>query len=89
MAVKKQHTHGRTRRRRAGHRKIKPIALIKCPKCNSDARPHYACGNCGFYDGQKIIDVAAKLEKKQKKKQKELKKEEKQKTVENKDSNKK
>lgn len=69
MAVpKKRQTRGRTRRRRAGHRKPRPISLIACPKCKQMIKPHHMCGNCGYYNSKKIIDVTAKLEKKEKKK---------------------
>ncbi len=75
MAVpKKRQTSGRTRRRRAGHRKPKTISSAVCPKCGEAILPHHMCSNCGHYNKRKIVDVTAKLEKKEKKiKEKELK----------------
>jgi large subunit ribosomal protein L32 len=78
MAVKHRHTHGRTARRRGGQMKAKKATIVKCSKCGSNTVAHHMCNNCGHYDGKKIVDVTAKLEKKQKKlKEKELKEAEK------------
>lgn len=75
MAVpKKRQTRGRTKRRRAGHRKPSKLSLIKCPKCHEFTHPHKMCINCGYYNGKQIVDVTARLKKKEKKmKEKELK----------------
>jgi len=32
--------------------------------------PHHICAYCGFYDGKEVIDVMAKLTKKEKKRRK-------------------
>ena len=70
----KHHTHGKTARRRS-HLALKKSNLIACPKCKAAVRPHQYCANCGFYKGKEVIDVLARLSKKEKRtRQKELKK---------------
>ena len=74
MAVPKQkHTKSRRDKRR-GNVYLKVPVLIKCPKCGKPVLPHTVCSYCGYYKGREIIDVLAKLEKKEKKKrEKEMK----------------
>ena len=80
MAVPKQrHTKGRRNRRRM-HIFLTEPSLSKCPKCNEAVSPHTVCFNCGYYKGEKIIDVLKKLDKKQRKlKEKEIASQEKEK----------
>ena len=57
---------------------IKTPSLTKCPKCGKFVLPHTICWNCGFYKGKEVINVLAKLEKKEKKqREKEIKTQEK------------
>ena len=50
----------------------------KCPKCGKPVLPHVVCKNCGTYKGVQVIDVLAKLSKKEKKqREKEIKAQEK------------
>ncbi len=81
-APKQRHTKSRRNKRRS-HLALKSENFSLCPKCKSPVVPHHICQNCGFYNGREVIDVLAKLEKKeQKQKQKEIaqvEKEEKQK----------
>lgn len=74
MAVPKQrHTKSKRNRRRM-HLFIKPTALSVCEKCKKPVRPHTICLNCGSYKGKEIVNVFAKLTKKEQKiKQKEIK----------------
>jgi len=68
MPVPKQrHTKSRRDRRRS-HHALKQKASSVCPKCGEPILPHTICSNCGFYSGKEIIDVMAKLNKKEKKK---------------------
>ena len=70
---KKRHTRGSVNQRRM-HIFVKAPSLTKCPKCGKPVLPHAVCGNCGFYKGREVIDVLAKLSKKEKKqREKEMK----------------
>jgi len=73
MAVPKQrHTKSRRDRRRSHHALKKQNSSI-CPKCNEPILSHSVCSNCGVYANKEIIDVMAKLNKKEKKlKEKEM-----------------
>lgn len=52
---------------------MKKKSLSACPKCGDVILPHHYCANCGYYKNREVVDVMAKLEKKQKKqKEKEL-----------------
>ena len=73
MAVPKQrHTKSRRNKRRS-HHALKKQAVFYCSKCKATVKPHYLCHNCGTYDGKEVVDVMAKLTKKErKKKEKEI-----------------
>jgi len=67
MALPKvRQTRSRTNKRRA-HHALKKAAVAVCPKCKEAVTPHLACKNCGFYNGREVVDVFAKLDKKEKK----------------------
>lgn len=74
--------HTRSRRNKGrSHMALKKIQLVNCRKCHKPNLPHQICLNCGFYNDREIIDVLAKLTKKErKKKEKELKAEKEEKT---------
>lgn len=44
--------------------------LAICAKCGKAVLPHHICAYCGFYDGKEVIDIMAKLTKKEKKRRK-------------------
>lgn len=72
MVVRMRHTRSATRQRRS-HHALDPGAHSRCSHCGKELRPHTVCGNCGYYKGRQVIDVLAKLDKKErKKKEKEL-----------------
>jgi len=73
MPVPKQrHTKSRRNKRRSHHALKKKLFSV-CPKCGSPVLPHQICRNCGSYAGREVIDVLAKLTKKErKKKEKEM-----------------
>lgn len=55
------------------HHALVPLNFSKCGHCGQEILPHIICQNCGYYDGRQVIDVLAKLDKKErKKKEKEL-----------------
>ena len=78
MAVPKQrHTKSRRNKRRS-HLSLREPNLVKCSKCGKDIPPHTLCWNCGCYNGKEVVDVLAKLEKKERKhREKEMKTQEK------------
>jgi large subunit ribosomal protein L32 len=47
---------------------LRPLNLIACQNCGMPIVPHRVCRNCGFYKGREVIDVLAKLDKKERKK---------------------
>jgi len=73
MAVpKKRHTKSRRNKRRS-HLALKKVAFSLCPKCKEPILPHHFCPFCGTYKGREVVDVLAKLTKKErKKKEKEM-----------------
>lgn len=67
MVVRMRSTRSHTGNRRA-HHALKAAQFVACPKCGSKNLPHTVCLNCGTYKGKVIIDVLAKLDKKERKK---------------------
>jgi len=77
MAVPKKRTTSSKRNMRRSHHGREQVQLASCPKCSQPVRPHRVCENCGSYQGREVIDVMAKLDKKERKaKQKELEQQE-------------
>ncbi len=67
MVVRMRHTSSATGQRRSHHAlKSPPFSL--CSHCKKEIRPHTVCPNCGYFKGRQVIDVLAKLNKKEKKK---------------------
>jgi large subunit ribosomal protein L32 len=46
----------KTRSRRAANWKLAPVTTVECPQCHEPKRPHFACANCGMYDGRQVIE---------------------------------
>jgi large subunit ribosomal protein L32 len=69
---KKRHTSG-SRNQRRMHLKARTFSVTLCKKCGKDVMPHTVCANCGYYKDSMILDVMAKLTRKEKKqKEKEI-----------------
>jgi len=67
-----RHTKGHRNNRRQ-HLKLAHVGVTACTKCKAAVMPHTLCANCGTYRGRQMIDVLAKLTKKERKlKEKEL-----------------
>lgn len=67
MAVPKQrHTKSRRNKRRS-HHALDKQRFSNCPKCGSPILSHRVCQNCGSYKDREVIDVMAKLTKKERK----------------------
>jgi len=66
MPPTQRHTSSRRDRRRS-QLKLAAPALAACPKCKAPALSHRACLNCGTYRGRMVIDVLAKLTKRERK----------------------
>lgn len=73
MAVPKWHRSKSRQRQRRMHIFLKQKQLVVCKKCGREVLPHTLCENCGTYRGHALIDVLAKLTRRERKqKQKEL-----------------
>lgn len=70
------------------HHALKLRALAKCSHCQTEVYPHTICANCGYYKGKQVIDVLARLDKKERrKKEKELQQHEKESSAQSKTLN--
>ncbi len=66
MVVRMRHTKSHTKNRRSHHALV-ATSFAKCTNCQALKHRHTVCSNCGFYRGNKVLDLVKKLEKKQKK----------------------
>lgn len=64
MVIRMKHTKGKRNRVRS-HHALKATRFIKCSHCSVSILPHLICQNCGWYKGRQVIDVLAKLDKKE------------------------
>jgi len=62
---------GRRTKSKQGHRRshlsLGKKHVATCKHCNAPVMPHQVCTNCGYYRGKKVIDVLAKLTKRERK----------------------
>lgn len=67
-----KHSKGKRNRVRS-HHALQKTSYVKCEHCVQEKLSHIVCYNCGYYNGRQVIDVLAKLDKKQRRnKEKEL-----------------
>lgn len=66
MSVRMRHTRSHTKNRRSHHALGEP-RLSVCPDCKAPNKRHTMCASCGRYRGRVVVDMAAKIEKKQEK----------------------
>ena len=62
-----RHTKSKRNRVRS-HHALKHVRFASCGHCGKPLRPHIMCKNCGYYAGRQVVDVLAKLDKKERKK---------------------
>lgn len=56
---KRKLSKGRRDRRRS-HLALRAQNLTECPNCHNLRRPHHVCPNCGYYQGDEVIEVEKK-----------------------------
>jgi large subunit ribosomal protein L32 len=66
MVIRMRHTRAHTANRRS-HHALKSPSLRLCKDCGSPKAPHVICTVCGKYKGRQVLDVRAKIAKKEKK----------------------
>ena len=57
MAVPKRRTSKSKKRMRRTHYKAVAPTLAPCPKCGEMRIPHRVCQNCGYYKGERRIEI--------------------------------
>ena len=58
MAVPKRKTSkARRDSRRSANNNLTAPTLVECPQCHELKLPHAVCKKCGYYDGEKVIDM--------------------------------
>ncbi|MEK7635088.1 MAG: 50S ribosomal protein L32 [Patescibacteria group bacterium] len=65
MVVRMRHNRSQTGSTRS-HHALKTAVLSLCKDCGSPKAPHEVCSTCGKYKGKQVIDVHAKIAKKEK-----------------------
>jgi|SRR3989338_7498150 len=68
MAVPKQHRSKSRQGQRRMHIHIGSPTTVICSKCGQAVLAYTMCQNCGYYKEREMVNVLAKLDKKEKKK---------------------
>ncbi|MFA6404706.1 MAG: 50S ribosomal protein L32 [Candidatus Paceibacterota bacterium] len=63
MVVRMRATRSHRGNRRS-HHALKAVRVSTCSNCKAMHKSHTICMNCGWYNGRKVIDLAAKATKK-------------------------
>lgn len=67
MVVRMRHTRSQRGNTRSHHALV-ASTLTLCKECGSPKLPHAVCKVCGKYKGKQVLDVHAKITKKEDKK---------------------
>ena len=60
MALPKEKVSKARGRSRRANWKLNAPTLVECPQCHELKLPHTVCKKCGYYDGEKVIDMDKK-----------------------------
>ncbi len=66
MVVRMRHTRSQRGNTRSHHALVASSVTL-CKECGSPKLPHAICKVCGKYKGKQVVDVHAKIAKKEKK----------------------
>ena len=58
MAVPKGKSSKARRNSRRANWKLTTPGIVACPRCRANKLAHRVCKACGYYDGQKVLEVA-------------------------------
>jgi len=61
MALPKRKISKARRDKRRTHFKLFSPTYTSCPQCQEAKLPHAVCLSCGYYKGQKIIEIKEKI----------------------------
>lgn len=57
MAVPKKRVSKQRKRLRRANWKLSIPGIVACPRCHAPKLSHRVCKQCGYYDGQKVLDI--------------------------------
>ena len=61
MAVpKRKVSKSRRDKRRASNFRISVPSVVDCPHCHEKKIAHRVCKNCGYYDGEQVVNMEKK-----------------------------
>ena len=69
MVIRMRHTRAHRNNRRA-HHALTGAGLVACSECGVMKMKHQVCLQCGTYKGRTVLDVHAKINKKEEKRKK-------------------
>ena len=75
MGVPKQRKTKARQGNRRSHHALSAVTILSCPKCGKEVLPHRLCENCGTYKQREVVNVLAKLDKKERKRREKEQKE--------------
>ena len=61
MALPKRKISKSRRDKRRTHYKLSSPTYTNCPQCQETKLPHGVCLNCGYYNGQKVLEIKEKV----------------------------